>query len=261
MPEHEPSQSPSTTPAGSRGGAEGVRRYRRHAENMRAEHGDEDVAMQQAIGGEFEAMGIMQRDLLRQVGLAPSGFVIDVGCGSGRLALPLSRYLTGGYLGTDVVPDLLAYAEALVGRPDWRFQLSEGSNIPAPDGVADAVCFFSVFTHLTHEETYQYLTEAKRVLKPEGRIVFSFLEFGIYSHWSVFELNLASMGTELHLNQFMSRDGIDAWAHHLGLRVVTYLNGDEQNIELYEPAVLERGVRYEDKGALGQSVAVLEIDR
>ena len=64
-----------------------------------------DQAMHLAIGGEFETMGAIECDILRHFGLASTGYLIDVGCGSGRLAKPLSSYLKGRYLGIDIVPD------------------------------------------------------------------------------------------------------------------------------------------------------------
>ena len=220
---------------------------------------NQDKAMHQAIGGEFEAMGLMEKDLLVAQGLAPEGFVIDVGCGSGRLAVHLSPYLKGGYLGTDVVPDLLDYARQLVDRPDWRFELADGLTIPAPDSSADVVCFFSVFTHLRHEESYTYLKEARRVLRPGGRIIFSFLEFAIASHWAVFAKNVASVHSDLPLDQFMSRDGIYSWADHLDLTIIDLLDGDVPSIPLAQPVVLESGQKYETLGTLGQSIAVLGL--
>jgi ubiquinone/menaquinone biosynthesis C-methylase UbiE len=213
--------------------------------------------MSRSVGGEFEAMGLIERDLLLSQGLRPDGFVVDVGCGSGRLSKPLSTYLTGSYLGTDVVPELLEHARQSVARPDWRFELVDDLTIPAADASADIVCFFSVFTHLRHEESYCYLQEAKRVLQPQGCIVFSFLEFAIYSHWDVFESNLAGIGSDAPLNQFMSRDGIRAWADHLELTVKEIYDGDVATIPLTGPVTLERGEHYEKLGALGQSVAVL----
>jgi ubiquinone/menaquinone biosynthesis C-methylase UbiE len=136
---------------------------------------------------------VIERELLIQYGLRPDHDVIDVGCGSGRLAKPLSAYLRGGYLGIDVVPDLVDYARALVGRADWRFEVTDGLTIPAEDEQADFVCFFSVLTHLLHEQSYVYLREAQRVLRPGGKIVFSFLDFAIPCHWDVFEMNIADV--------------------------------------------------------------------
>jgi ubiquinone/menaquinone biosynthesis C-methylase UbiE len=98
--------------------------------------------MKLAVGGEFEAFGILERELLIQQGLKQDGYLIDVGCGSGRLAKPLSQYLTGKYLGIDVVPELVEYARKLVPQPDWRFEVAEGLRIPEKNNQADMVCFF-----------------------------------------------------------------------------------------------------------------------
>jgi hypothetical protein len=97
------------------------------------------------------------------------------------------------------------------------------------------------------------------VLRPTGRIVFSFLEFALASHWAVFESNVAAIGSPQHLNQFMSRDGIHAWAEHLGMQVEIW-SGNEPHIPLRQPVTLEGGQRYESVGALGQSVAVMRHD-
>ena len=233
--------------------------YRRHVQQLLETAPDEDSAMRAAIGGEFEATGQVLRDLLVYAGLGPSGRVVDVGCGSGRLAIPLSAYLVeGGYLGIDVVPELTEYAARQVNRPTWRFEVPDQAlTIPAEADSADLVCFFSVLTHLLHEESYRYLQEAARVLRPGGRIVFSFLEFHIPSHWSVFQHTVASMGTGLHLNQFIERNAIAAWCDHLNLRVVEFLDGDQANIPLSRPITYDDGRQAEGHAALGQSVAIL----
>ena len=101
------------------------RSYTQWVKRVRSFNGNrnEEEAMQQAIGGEFVTFGLLERELLRMYGLAEDDYVIDVGCGSGRLAKPLSELLKGKYLGTDVVPDLLLHAEKLTNRPDWRFEV------------------------------------------------------------------------------------------------------------------------------------------
>jgi SAM-dependent methyltransferase len=216
-----------------------------------------DHAMQQAIGGQFDAFGILERELLIQSGLRKDDYLIDVGCGSGRLTKPLTQYLSGKYLGTDIVPDLVDYARNLVARPDWRFEVVQDLYIPEEDDTADMVAFFSVFTHLLHEQSFVYLREAKRVLKPAGKIVFSFLEFAIPSHWAVFEFNINDINGDHPLNMFMSRDAITAWAGHLDLEIETILDGDQPNIPLPHPVTMDDGTVVRDNGVLGQSVCVL----
>lgn len=222
-------------------------------------HYDRDHALRYAIGGQFEAFGIVERELLRFYGLQPEHYLIDVGCGSGRLAKPLAGYLTGPYLGTDIVAELVEYACALAARPDWRFEVVDRITIPEAGGRADMVCFFSVFTHLLHEQTYIYLEEAKRVLRPGGRIVFSFLEFAIPAHWAVFEGTLDdARGSRVHpLNVFFERPAIEAWAAHLGLRVDDVRSGSESFVPLPHPLRLDDGSVLEGTGSLGQSICVL----
>jgi SAM-dependent methyltransferase len=188
-----------------------------------------EEAMSQAVGGGFDTIGPIEVAVLRHAGLQPGQHVIDVGCGSGRLAFPLSSYLTGKYSGFDVVADLVEYARTKVARPDWRFETIDHIGIPEPDGRADMVCFFSVLTHLLHEQSYWYLEEAKRVLKPGGRIVASFLNFSQASHWDIFMNTLkdAKNSPSGPINVFLSREILTTWAQHLGLEVVEFFGGEE----------------------------------
>ncbi len=219
--------------------------------------GDTQKAMEYAIGGEFEAFGEIERQLLLQSGLGEKDYLIDVGCGSGRLAKPLSPHHSGKYLGIDIVPDLVDYARKLVARPDWRFEVAAGLTIPEEDEKADMVCFFSVFTHLLHDQSYFYLQEAKRVLKPNGKIVFSFLEFTMPHHWPIFENDVKDIDGDHPLNMFMSRDAVTAWTEHLGLKIERVESGDSLCIELPTPVTTTNGTVMEGKTAFGQSVCIV----
>jgi len=217
-------------------------------------------AMSLGVGGNFDAVGVLERELLIQHGLLPDDYLIDVGCGSGRLAMPLSKYLTGRYLGVDVVPDFIQYAQEMTNRPDWRFEVTNGTVIPEKDDQADVVCFFSVFTHLLYEQSYRYLQEAKRTLKPGGKIIFSFLEFKIPDQWKIFELTLQQEYETQPLIMFVGRDAIKAWADHSNLEVLSIIDGNVPHIPISQPLQFEDGKTVENMaklGPIGQSVCVL----
>jgi SAM-dependent methyltransferase len=236
-------------------------RYVRYVSMVRATLPHEE-AMSVAVGGLAQAIGKIELALLRHYGLQASDYLIDVGCGSGRLAIPLSKAHGDRYLGTDLVPDLLENARNVTRRPAWRFEEVSGLSIPEADHQADMACFFSVFTHLLHEQTYLYLREAKRVLRPGGKVVFSFLEFGVGSNWQVFmdTVYRESIGRadDAVINVFINPGDIPLWAASLEMRVIDLRRGDDRFVPLTEPVTMEDGSVISGSAALGQSTCVLE---
>lgn len=203
-----------------------------------------DRAMEYAIGDGFAEIGAIEQALVRHYGLPQDGYLVDVGCGAGRLAKPLSGWLQGRYLGVDLVPDLVAHAQTIAARPDWRFEVIDHIEIPERDRQADMVCFFSVLTHLLHEQGYWYLEEARRVLKPGGTIVFSFLEFREPGHLPIFwaTLEAAKAQRVAPMNVFIERNAIQVWAERLGMEIVEIRDGGDHVVA---------------EGNLGQSLCVL----
>ena len=220
-------------------------RYNKHVEHLKDVQNNNQKAFEMAVGGDFDRMGKIEYELLKKFGLKAQDSIVDVGCGSGRLAKPLSEEHKGQYLGTDIVVDLIEHANKLVKKDHWNFEIVQGLTIPKASETTDYVCFYSVFTHLLHEQSYNYLREAYRVLKKGGKVIFSFLEFKIPSHWAIFEGNINSDNTA-HLNMFMDRDAISAWAMHLDMKVEKILDGNKPQV-----------ANYKGLDSLGQSVAVL----
>jgi ubiquinone/menaquinone biosynthesis C-methylase UbiE len=187
-----------------------------------------DEAMAVAVGGDFESVGITERAAMRHAGLRDGMALIDFGCGSGRLAWALGQAMRIDYLGIDVVQALLDYARGK-SPPGYRFLLSRALRIPAPDASADMVSAFSVFTHLLHTETYIYLEDIRRVLRPGGKLVFSFLEFANPEHWLVFSGTIEAQrhSTLPHLNQFIERNAIELWCARLGYVLEGFVAGSD----------------------------------
>lgn len=169
-----------------------------------------DKAMSLVVGGNFDRAGDAQRALLRWIGLRDGMRLLDFGCGSGRLASALAREaMRIDYYGIEVDQRLLDFAKSKASG-HFRFATSHALTIPAPDASADMVCAFSVFTHLRQSETYLYLEDIRRVLRPGGKLVFSFLEFAQPLYWKIFEETLSKERRNMlpHLNEFIERNAI-----------------------------------------------------
>ena len=121
-------------------------------------------------------------------GLRPHERVLDVGCGTGRMARPLTAYLDehGGYEGFDVVPEAIAWCRKRITprHPRFRFQVADIRNtrynpsgrvapseyrFPFPGEAFDFVFLTSVFTHMLAPDMENYHSEIARVLRPGGR--------------------------------------------------------------------------------------------
>ena len=60
-----------------------------------------------------------------------------------------------------------------------------------------------------------------------GRVVASFLEFSMASHWGVFTKTVGEQRTSTvpHLNTFIERSVWQTWADHIGFDSVAFLDG------------------------------------
>ena len=145
--------------------------------------------------GDFRAVGEEMVKLLTSVGgLQADDRVLYIGCGAGRVALPLTRLLTSTYEGFDVVKAAIRWCQRHITahHPRFRFRHANLYNsfynrrgvdaahfrFPYDDASFDFAFATSVFTHLDVDSTRNYLDEAHRVLRPGGRLLATFFVLG-----------------------------------------------------------------------------------
>lgn len=205
-----------------------------------------DEAMSIAVGGEYETFGLREAEILQYAGLRDGQSLLDFGCGSGRLAWALGqKKMSIDYCGIDIVKAFLRYARKK-SPSNYRFILSRSLSIPLPDASFDMASAFSVFTHLLHHESYNYLEELHRVVRPGGVVVFSFLEFSEPTHWEMFQYTVRAYRRARlpHLNQYMERSQIELWVEKLGYRNASFVASTDSP--------------WGSIGAIGQSLAILQ---
>jgi len=143
-------------------------------------------------GGHFRDNQFLN-SFIRLCDLQPHHRVLDVGCGVGKQAVPLTQYLSpeGSYEGFDIVEEGVRWCERHITEryPNFKFRHvdvfnkhynPDGSVLPSEwkfpysDAEFDFVCLISVFTHMLPDAVQNYVREISRVLKPGAKSFISF---------------------------------------------------------------------------------------
>lgn len=120
-----------------------------------------------------ERRGEIILDFLKEEGVLPAHHVLELGCGSLSLGLPLMRYLEpGGYVGVDVNgwlveaalsdPDVEAEVEH-VHRPRWLWCSDFDA---AGYGPFQMIVAHSLLSHVSQSQLEQCLANARKVVNP-----------------------------------------------------------------------------------------------
>jgi SAM-dependent methyltransferase len=130
-----------------------------------------DRCAQNGVMGEFEPneAAKLPRFLL-DWGLAPGEWVLEPGCGSGRLTERLAAVVgaTGLVLALDLSPEMIARARRRGLPPQVRLHCGAAESVPAPDSSFDRVICLNVLPHFT--ALAAVLAELARVLVPGGHL-------------------------------------------------------------------------------------------
>lgn len=208
--------------------------------------------------GDFALIGRIELAILLAEGLADTSSLIDFGCGTGRLAVhAIPRLTHGQYIGTDIANGMLTVARDEIARrfPSATCRVSWIKQPPdvfvQKSGTADMICAFSVFTHMEHEDSFRYLKDAHRVVRPGGKFVFSCLPMSLKPAQEIFLeqashpfaqrwLNVRNITTTIEMMEILAR--LAGWT------VKTWYPGDHACIPMPDST---------EKRALGQSTCIL----
>jgi ubiquinone/menaquinone biosynthesis C-methylase UbiE len=149
---------------------------------------------------DFHHTGRSQLEFFVEIaGLQPSHRVLDIACGVGRVAIPLTTYLdeNGGYEGFDIKKELIEWCQKKITarKKNFRFQTADIATSWSPQGHSsvdkyrfpyldrsfDFAYAGSIFTHIMHGGARNYLSQTARVLKPGGRFVATWLVYNQHS--------------------------------------------------------------------------------
>lgn len=113
--------------------------------------------------------------ILDLVRLEPGETVLDVGCGTGSLAIRAKRRVgpTGAVFGIDASPEMLHRADRKARKAGFEINLNQvpAQALPFPDGQFDVVLSTLMLHHLPRNAREQCGHEIARVLKPGGRVL------------------------------------------------------------------------------------------
>ena len=106
--------------------------------------------------------------LFEEFGIQKSESMLDVGCGTGNLTIPLLQRLgpAGRIIAIDISEQMIAQAKKKTGDPRVTWHHASANEIPVGSETIDRVLCFSVWPHV--EDPDAATQEFYRVLRPGG---------------------------------------------------------------------------------------------
>jgi ubiquinone/menaquinone biosynthesis C-methylase UbiE len=118
---------------------------------------------------------VFREHLARLAHLVAGESVLDIGCGTGTLAIVAKREVGAGgkVFGIDASPAMIARATSKAAKAgiDVSFENAVAEALPFPDAQFDVVLSTLMLHHLPRKVRQQCVREIRRVLKPQGRVL------------------------------------------------------------------------------------------
>ena len=132
-------------------------------------------------------IGIFQTLFYQHLKTKTSNQILDIGCGSGLLAMAAEPFLSenGKYTGIDVMQKSIGFCKKNYPKDSFEFIHLDAKNPAYSDGKSqpkwplendsfDLVSALSVWTHFGENDAVFYIKECARVLKKKGRAILTF---------------------------------------------------------------------------------------
>ena len=208
----------------------------------------------------YDVLTAIQFNLLTALGLREKHFLVDIGCGSLRAGRLLIPYLASGhYFGIEPLPWLIQegvdneIGEAMIRIKRPQFSNDENFSLGVFGQQFDFMIAQSIFSHTSQAQIRRCVSEARKVLAPNGVFAATFFEGPV--NYTGDQWVAKADYTLAHMRSMVEEQG-------MALTPITWSHPDPQQwilihhpgvtIPLAQPTDAQRLVTLEDRLALTQ---------
>lgn len=119
------------------------------------------------------SMARLRKDMLAQMGDLSGKRILDVGCGTGTMAILVKqKYPAAEVVGLDGDPQILEIARSKAEKAGVGIRFDQGMSfdLPYPDASFDAALTSMMLHHLNRDDKQKTAMEMYRVLRPGGQL-------------------------------------------------------------------------------------------
>lgn len=170
--------------------------------------------------------GFFKHYIKKTVHIDENDRVLDIGCADGQLLGMLSENQSFEAYGLDISPEMVKVASQKY--PKFNFVNGSAQNLPFEDDFFDVLICSASFHHFPDPEGF--LKEAKRVLRPNGKLVLAEIRIPIYDVRKIYNAYVEKTSTEGDVKVYGQQELMDLFQqgnfelvkHHNALQIQYY---------------------------------------
>lgn len=136
--------------------------------------------------------GFFKRFIVKNLVFPEHAAVLDIGCANGVLLAMLHEKIDFYGTGIDISPEMVRVAQHHY--PEFQFFNASAQTMPFPDQAFDILICSASFHHFP--DPAAFLTEACRILKPNGRLIIAEIRIPIYDVRQFYNRHIETHSTE-----------------------------------------------------------------